>query len=118
MEKFLESIGLIEGYDIIVFGKKKVKKWYCIWKGEIFMEENEKKQIIDEAHDTIDKAKEYINKLGEADLKAIKEVESLINMFKKPFWKVVLWIIIVCSVLNAFYILGDFIGAFIANLGL
>jgi len=93
------------------------------------MEENEKKQIIEEAHETIDKvsdalnvngskAKDYINKLDDSDLKVIKELEILINMFKKPFWKVVLGIIIVCSVINAFYILGTFIGTFIANLGL
>lgn len=93
------------------------------------MEENEKKQIIDAAHETIDKvsdtlnvngnkAKDYINKLDDSDLKAVKELETLINMFKKPFWKVVLSIIIVCSIINAFYVLGTFVGTFIANLGL
>ena len=93
------------------------------------MEEKEKKEIIEDAHQTIDKvsetlkvdggkAKEYVNKLNDSDLKFLKELEELVHMFKKPFWKVVLGIIIASSVFNLLYQLGYFIGKLIANLGL
>ena len=85
------------------------------------MEEKEKKEVINNAHDAIDKvsdilnvdgnnAKDYVTKLDESDLNFLKELESIVKMFKKPFWKFVLGIIIVGSLLNIFYIIGYFIG--------
>ena len=93
------------------------------------MEEKEKKEIIEDAHQTIDKvsetlkvdggkSKEYVNKLNDSDLKFLKELEELVHMFKKPFWKIVLGIIIVSCVFNILYQLGYFIGKLIAILGL
>ena len=93
------------------------------------MKQNEKKEIITKAHDTINKvsdtlnvdgnkAKDYISHLNESDLKVIRELENLIDMFNKPLWKVAIGIILVCSVINACYILGSSIGSLIANLGL
>ena len=93
------------------------------------MEEKEKKKIIDNAHETIDasseplkvdgsKAKDYVNKLNDSDLKFLRELEELVCMFKKPFWKFVFWIILVSSLFNILYQLGYWIGKFIAILGL
>ena len=93
------------------------------------MEEREKKEIIDSAHDTIDsisnslkvdgsKVKNYVNKLNDNDLKFLRELEELVNMFKKPFWKFAFWIILVSSLFNILYQLGYWIGKFAANLGL
>ena len=92
------------------------------------MEENEKKEIITDAHQMIDtvsdtlkvdgdKAKEYVNILNDSDLKFLKELEELVHMFKKPFWKIVLGIIVVSFVFNLLYQLGYLIGKLIANLG-
>ena len=93
------------------------------------MEEKEKKKIIDNAHETIDaiseslkvdgsKAKDYVNKLNDSDLKFLRELEELVCMFKKPFWKFAFWIILVSSLFNILYQLGYWIGKFIATLGL
>ena len=93
------------------------------------MEEKEKKKIIDDAHETIDeisnslkvdgsKAKDYVNKLNDGDLKFLRELEEVVRMFKKPFWKWVLGIILVSSIFNILYQLGYWIGKFAANLGL
>lgn len=90
------------------------------------MEENEKNQIMDSANKTIDKvadalningseAREFVGKLDESDLKVIKELEDIITMFKKPFWKIVLGIIIVSSLVNLFYVLGTIVGQLIAK---
>lgn len=92
------------------------------------MKENEKKKIIDAAHETIDevsnslkvdgsKAKDYVNKLNDNDLKFLRELEEIVHMFKKPFWKWVIGIILVSSIFNILYQLGYWIGKFIANLG-
>lgn len=93
------------------------------------MKEHEKKKIIDDAHETIDdisnslkvdgsKAKDYINNLNESDLNFLKELEEIVRMLKKPFWKWVIGIILVNSILSLFYQLGYWIGKLIATLGL
>ena len=93
------------------------------------MEEKEKKKIIDNAHETIgaiseslkvdgSKAKDYVNKLNDSDLKFLRELEELVSMFKKPFWKFAFWIILVSSLFNILYQLGYWIGKFIATLWL
>jgi len=93
------------------------------------MEEKEKEKIIDDAHETIDtfsnflkddgsNVKEHVNKLNDSDLKFLRELEELIHMFKKPFWKVALWIILFSSVFNILYLVGYLIGKFIATLGI
>ena len=85
------------------------------------MKEHEKKKIIDDAHETIDeisnslkvdgsKAKDYINNLNESDLNFLKELEEIVRMLKKPFWKWVIGIILVNSILSLFYQLGYWIG--------
>lgn len=93
------------------------------------MKEHEKKKIIDDAHGTIDeisnslkvdgsKAKDYINNLNESDLNFLKELEEIVRMLKKPFWKWVIGIILVNSILSLFYQLGYWIGKLIVTLGL
>ena len=102
--------------------------YMCIKRG-VFYGRKWKKQIIDEANETIDKvsdtlkvdgskAKEYVNKMEESDLKLIRELKKIINMFKKPFWKVVFGLMFVCLIFYAFYLLGTTIGILIKNLAI
>ena len=75
---------------------------------------NDAKETIDKVSDTFkvngDKAKDYISKLDDKDIKFIKELENIVEMFKKPFWKVVLAILIISALLNIFYSTGYLIG--------
>lgn len=93
------------------------------------MEENIKKEIIDNANETIDKVsetlkadgskvKDYVSNMNESDLKMLKELHDVVQMFKKPFWKCLLWIIIIGLLINSLYVFGLIIGKFLANLGL
>lgn len=63
-----------------------------------------------------DKTNDYVNKLDDSDLKVLNEVKSIVEMFKKPFWKFVLGIIIVSSLLNICYILGYVVGQILSKI--
>lgn len=89
------------------------------------MDKSEKEKIIKESEENIEeiskslnvdgtKTKEYIKNLDDTDLKIIKELNSVIKMFNKPFWKIAFWIILISSIINIMYQIGVFIGKFIA----
>ena len=63
-----------------------------------------------------DKTNDYVNKLDDSDLKVLNEVKSIVEMFKKPFWKFVIGIIIVSSLLNICYILGYVVGQILSKI--
>lgn len=79
------------------------------------MEENNRNNEYSINKDS-ETAKEYINKLSEYDPKLFKDLEEIVYMFKKPFWKVVICIVLASSIINIFYQLGYFIGKLIGSL--
>ena len=93
------------------------------------MDEEEKKKIVDDANQTIDeisnnlnidgsKAKNYINKMDDNDLKVIRELGEIIEAFKKhkSFWKFVLVILVIGVCLNLFYGIGVVFGKFLSSI--
>ena len=56
------------------------------------------------------KEKDNLSKLDESDLKYVKELGKLLEKLNKPFWKFVIGIIMVSSLMNVCYYIGYFIG--------
>ena len=62
------------------------------------------------------KETDFTKNLDAADLKTLQELKSIIAMFKNPFWKFVLCIVVIGSLLNICYGLGWLIGELLAKL--